>query len=425
MKPLSGSLLSFLYLLVDLTLPIGLQAESAEDGTGIHKRYYQHDVILDDKKHSDEFFTFVTRPDLDAPKWDVTVYKEKAVTEGYWFAGPYANAVQERPDMPWNAPHIYDGNGGLIWSGAPVFSGFTTFDFRTINVLGKPMLSVISQHQGEAVIFDDTYEIYKRIDLGANRLHEDEVGLNIHEFTTVENGTRALYLTREPHRAPREMSQAVGVNGTCYAVFDGIRELDTETWETTWSWSSYGRIGLDESVIRPQCNNPSPWDYWHSNSIDKFPNGDYLVSGRRSYTVYRINRETGDIVWRLGGQKSDFKMKGFELGGQHAVKIVKTDNRFITLSIFDNAVGPSHPPTTYENSRGLIVRLDTKAMTAKILQQFDHPEGGYAHERGNMHLLDNKNVWLCWVQNALQSEHAPDGTLLMKAKFRAGVSSYR
>ena len=57
MKPLSGSLLSFLCLLLDLTLPIAVQAESRE---GLHKRYYHHDVILDDKNPSDEFFTFVT-----------------------------------------------------------------------------------------------------------------------------------------------------------------------------------------------------------------------------------------------------------------------------------------------------------------------------------------------------------------------------
>lgn len=123
------------------------------------------------------------------------------------------------------------------------------------------MLSVISQHLGQAWIFDDTYQVHKILDLGDNALHENEVGLNIHEFATVENGTTALYLTREPRRASRKLSKAVGFNGNCYAVWDGIRELNTETWDTTWSWTSENRIGLDESVIARDCASPQPWDF--------------------------------------------------------------------------------------------------------------------------------------------------------------------
>lgn len=61
---LSGSLVSFLCLLLEVRHPISAQAESVEGWQDLNKRYYHHDVVLDDKKHSDEFFTFVTRPDL-------------------------------------------------------------------------------------------------------------------------------------------------------------------------------------------------------------------------------------------------------------------------------------------------------------------------------------------------------------------------
>lgn len=48
----------------------------------------------------------------------------------------------------------------------------------------------------------------------------------------------------------------------------------------------------------------------HGNSIEKLPDGDYLLSGRRTYAVYKISHKDGSIVWRLGGKKSDFKIDG-------------------------------------------------------------------------------------------------------------------
>ena len=48
----------------------------------------------------------------------------------------------------------------------------------------------------------------------------------------------------------------------------------------------------------------------------------------------------------------------------------------------------------------------------------DHPEGGYATSRGMMEMLSSGHAWVCWVTGALQSEHAVDGSTIMKAKFK-------
>ena len=69
-------------------------------------------------------------------------------------------------------------------------------------------------------------------------------------------------------------------------------------------------------------------------------------------------------------------------------------------------------------------------MTATLLAAYDHPQGltseQYAPRRGNMQFLDNDNVFMAWSERALQSEHAPDGTLLMEARFQVDwFGSYR
>ena len=206
------------------------------------------------------------RPDLNAPRWDIEIFNEGAVSPGYWFSAPYSNIAQSKADAPWNAPHIYDSNGDLVWSGAPLFDGFTTFDFRVTNIQGKRMLSLVYPRGGKAIVLNESYEIAKTIDIGDEKLHENQRALNAHEFTTVDNGRRALFLTRFPKRTSRKNSELVDFDRKCLAIFDEIEELDTETWTSTHSWNSEGHVGLDESCVtkdplRLRCAGKKAWDF--------------------------------------------------------------------------------------------------------------------------------------------------------------------
>ena len=115
-------------------------------------------------------------------------------------------------------------------------------------------------------MFNDAYEIHKILNMGDEILREDEVGFNTHEFTTNRDGTKALYMTRLPKRASEEDSLTVGFDRECFAIFDGIRELDTSTWQTIGAWNSEGHIGLDESYadqepIDRRCAARDAWDF--------------------------------------------------------------------------------------------------------------------------------------------------------------------
>ncbi|KAK5170237.1 uncharacterized protein LTR77_004823 [Saxophila tyrrhenica] len=400
------------------------QTRSKED-----KRWEHRVVHLDESKHEEEFWTFVTRPDLDAPRWEVAVYDQEAVAPGYWFVAPYEEVDQKDGSEAWNAPHIYDQDGQLIWSGAPMFDGFSSFDFRVSEVRGKPMLTLLRPHYSYAAVLDETYTNIANVSIGLKDPELDEVGHNMHEFLTVENGTRALYLTRVPKHASKEYSAAIGYDGECHAQYDGFVELDTETWEQTFSWNSYGKIGLDESFVTkvPVDNRCSggEWDFLHLNSIDKFPDGDYLVSGRRTNAVYKISAQDGSIIWRLGGRKSDFEMP-FVFSGQHAAKIQGYNDTHTLISFLDNAFGPGTPQTTNDASRGLLLALDTKAMTVEVLQEFKHPDHKYAEGQGNLQFIPGTDhAWICWRDRAMHTEHAGDGSMIMEARFKAGVRNYR
>ena len=150
------------------------------------------------------------------------------------------------------------------------------------------------------------------------------------------------------------------------------------------------------------------------------------MSGRRTYALYKISHKDGAIMWRLGGKKSDFTWIGDgHFSGQHDARFLSQNETHMIISIMDNATGPGKPSKTNDFSRGLLIALRTDVMTAEVIRQYNHPHLGYAEGRGNFQTLSNSNAFLCWTNSALQSEHLPNGELIMEAKLTSGLKSYR
>lgn len=164
------------------------------------------------------------------------------------------------------------------------------------------------------------------------------------------------------------------------------------------------------------------------NSVEKLPDGDYLVSGRRTYAIYKISHKDGSILWRLGGKKSDFQFaEGTHFTGQHDVRCLSQNSTHMLITMMDNALGPHWTDITNPNSRGLVLSVNTETMTATEVSKYDHPYGvgAYAPERGNFQTLPNGNAFVSWTKDALHSEHSPDGELIAEAKFPSGLKTYR
>jgi hypothetical protein len=75
------------------------------------------------------------------------------------------------------------------------------------------------------------------------------------------------------------------------------------------------------------------WDYFHLNSIGVDTDGNLLVSARHTSAVYKLDRASGEIVWRLGGKKNDFQLgPGAAFAFQHDARGCGKG----LVSIFDN-----------------------------------------------------------------------------------------
>ena len=76
-------------------------------------------------------------------------------------------------------------------------------------------------------------------------------------------------------------------------------------------------------------------DYAHLNSIEMMADGNLLLSFRHLSQVMKVDRATGEVMWRLGGVRSDFIFPDDPYGGpcaQHtAVELANGD-----IQIWDN-----------------------------------------------------------------------------------------
>mmetsp|Transcript_13476 Transcript_13476/g.38868 ORF Transcript_13476/g.38868 Transcript_13476/m.38868 type:complete len:351 (+) Transcript_13476:231-1283(+) len=79
------------------------------------------------------------------------------------------------------------------------------------------------------------------------------------------------------------------------------------------------------------------WDLFHSNSLGEAENGSILLSMRRMNQVAKIHRDTGEVLWRLGGKGGDFRIINDNRGqfvGQHDVREIEESQ----ITMFDNSV---------------------------------------------------------------------------------------
>lgn len=341
---------------------------------------------------------FRTRPDLTPPEIEVTTIA-RGVAPGFIFYTPGNGSGV-------NGPTIVNDTGELVWARAG--SGRAVADFRVVQYLGRPALAWWEGSvnggigSGDFVVLDAAYREIGRIEGGGG------TAADLHEFQITPNGT-ALFFADGQVPAP-------GTGPEPYEVLDcAIHEVDLASGALMWTWHSVNHIGIDESYATPPNNGQQVFDYAHLNSIEVDRDGGLLVSARNTSAIYKIDRTSGDIIWRLGGRRSDFTMgDGAAFSWQHDARR-QADG---TLSLFDDSAKPGR-------SRALVLELDEAARTARRVRDFVHPKGLLATSQGNAQVLPNGDMFVGWGSQLFFSEFAADGSLLLDATFPAGVQSYR
>ena len=340
--------------------------------------------------------TFRSRPDLRYLPLTIGT-PASAVATGLLFLTP---SVASRGD----GPLIVDDVGEPAWL-HPV-STSAAANLRLASYRGEPVLTwwegTINggYGQGEFVIADRGYREVARV-RAANGLSGD-----LHEFLLTEEGT-ALFatMTTVPPLRPGGPALQTAV----------LQEIDVASGRLLFEWHSLDHISPDESNQPAVTKADQPYDYLHLNSIDIDHDGNLLVSGRHTFAVYKVDRASGAVIWRLGGQRSDFSVDAdARFAWQHDAR--RQPDGSITL--FDDNAAPNR-------SRGLVLAVDEVAMTARVRAAFLHPGSVTASSQGSMQVLPNGNALVGWGSEPFVTEFGAAGDVRFDASLPPGGSSYR
>ena len=308
---------------------------------------------------------------------------------------------------------IVDDRGQVVWFRPLRSESGRVMNFEVQNYRGEPVLTW-GETPGEYVIYDSSYREIARL-TAANGYNGDH-----HEFHISPQDTALITIY---NAVPRDLSSIGGAKDG--VAWQGIvQELDIETGEVLFEWKSLDHVGLDETYVDPREDHYPGVDYFHINSIDVDHDNNLLVSARETSTVYKIDRSTGEVIWRLGGKKSDFEMgPGTRFAYQHDARRLPDG----TISIFDNGtlVFDNGLPKAIEESRGIVLELDQKEMSASLVHQYTHPDKMNADAAGNVQRLPNGDLFIGWGRALAVSEFSEEGELLFDLELPPENRTYR
>jgi hypothetical protein len=237
-----------------------------------------------------------------------------------------------------------------------------------------------------------------------------------HDFLLLPDGH--YFLLAVGNRIMDMRSIITGGKADARVKDEHVQEFD-EHGNLIFEWICFEYFKITDSEHIDLTN--SKIDYLHMNSVDVDYDGNLIISSRHLSEVTKINRQTGDIIWRLGGKHNqfDFINDNDGISYQHDAKAVPGKPGHYT--VFDN--GNFHIP---KFSRAVEFRLDTDAMTAERVWEYRLPSGD-AYWMGNAQRLPNGNTLINWADQALPkaTEVTPDGRVVYQADYISRSHAYR
>jgi arylsulfotransferase ASST/concanavalin A-like lectin/glucanase superfamily protein/carbohydrate binding protein with CBM4/9 domain/dockerin type I repeat protein len=347
-------------------------------------------------------------------------------------AGIMSNGVSVPSDFPWinittnNNPDpdliFIDNRGGggdpfnVIFNndGTPVWYMRMPDERRDMKVQHNGVLTMLARDGGNHFNGFNTH--YQQI---AQYWAVNGYGVDEHELQVLPDGT---YLLVALGTETVDMSRYVVGGNTAASVTEQVIQEFTPAGELIFQWRSWDHFDVrdQQDFINIQG---SGFDFTHINAIDIDTDGHILISSRNTSEITKINRDTGEIIWRLGGAHNQFTFVNDPLNGtrnQHAIRMVTTND----YTAFDN--GNLHNPSM---SRAVEYVLDPTSLTATLVWQYPNPPTPsiFSFYMGDAQRLTNGNTLIDWAIGSLPklTEVRPDGSKAYEMNWVAQWEAYR
>ncbi len=319
-------------------------------------------------------------------------------------------------------PLIIDRQGRLVWFKPVSDHGSAkrrAFNLRVQTYRGQPLMTwwegaIVAAHgEGHYELWDQRYRRVAQVHAG-NGYRGD-----LHEFLLTDRGT-ALFTCYGQTEGQIPQHHGSGTRRGAY-FYGVVQEVEVATGKVLLQWRSVDHVAVEDSYHLPPPPDPRvAWDYFHVNGISVDPSdGNLLISSRNTWTIYKVHRRSGEVMWRLGGKRSEFHVPAqAHFAFQHHV----TAHPGGILSVFDNEAGP---PNEARQSRGLVLHIDEHRRRVRFVRDYHHQPPVLSPALGSVQQLDGGRAFVGWGDASYFTEYDRSGKVALDARLAPGSISYR
>jgi hypothetical protein len=224
------------------------------------------------------------------------------------------------------------------------------------------------QGAGYAIIADSNLNTLQTINFipYAPEIFPSNQGLDVHEFILISDSDyiTLTYFWKYPTNIPAYLNPASNVSVLAPVIEEVRNGAVVFHWDGSGDTSFYANSIFDNDFQ----DTTTPQDYMHMNSIFIDPTDSNLIcSMRHQDQIIKINKQTGAIMWRLGGKNSDFPLTSDQqFLYQHDCTLTDSNQ---TLMLFDNGDAVARP-----YSRVCEFHLNFTDNTVTSFKYFNIPE---------------------------------------------------
>lgn len=294
------------------------------------------------------------------------------------------------------------------------------FKMQPNGLLSYPEIITGNAYLGSAEV------IWKIIDTSFNEVDSVMCGngfmADLHEFRVLPNGN---YLLMSYYEVPYDMTKLFpNAIPNARVVNSLVQELDADK-NVIFQWKAEDYIPITDAYINflGAIIVPS-----HINALELDYDGNLLISSRQLSEITKVNRMTGEIMWRLGGKKNQFQFINDNEANaptyfsmMHCIRRLPNGN----IILFDN--GNQHQP---QYSRAVEYELDEVNKTAKLVWEWRHTPDIFSASMASVQRLDSGETLIGWGGPLKTGEPSiteinKNGEVTFELSLPDGTTNYR
>jgi len=367
----------------------------------------------------------------DFPPITVTTYDTNKVSEGYTFLavasetegiGTYLMILDNAGQAVWyqkvDAHEVYDlkvtPSGYLSYAPFIHAHSYTGGGDAIHEIRSSDFL--LNASDDDTIYSTNSFPLIETV-IGGNRYVAES-----HDFQLLPNGN---ILQFGYYMSEVDMSQIVDGGHPAAQVSGGVvQELDAQR-NVVWQWRTWDHYAFEEATYTRGATSATI-SAWHLNTVNQDIDGQMILGTPGQ--IMKIDRQTGDVLWTLGGDDNEFELIGAEADlshfGGHATYRIANGN-FLMYDNGSRRGGGSSKVHEYT--------LDEINLTATHVWSWEPPTPIAAWHRGNAQRLPNGNTFIGWGGASgdhipAATEVTPEGEIVFELSFDEAdpqIESYR